>query len=130
MTSIIGDPADATRGVIDIQELLQRVDGDRDLLLEVARMFLEDVPLLMENVRQSASTRDARALERAAHALKGACANFSAAGAVSAASVLEQSGRRQDLEQLDERLHAVEHEVERLCRALTALVEPSRDPAA
>jgi len=107
--------------VIEVADLLERVDGDRDLLLELARMFREDAPTLLANVRQAASARDAAALERAAHALKGSCSNFGAAAARDAAFALEQRGRSHHLERIDEHVEVVEYEIERLCDALLAL---------
>ena len=113
--------ADETGDVIEVADLLERVDGDRDLLLELARMFREDAPTLLANVRQAASARDAEALERAAHALKGSCANFGATAARDAAFALEQRGRSRQLDQVDEHVALIGSEIERLCDALFAL---------
>ena len=122
--------AGSTEAVIALDELMERVDGDRELLIDIARTFNDEVPALLANVRQSASARDARGLERAAHALKGACSNFSAAAAVDAMSVLEQAGRSQKFEQIDECLDRAERELERLRRALVALCDSRQESAA
>jgi two-component system sensor histidine kinase/response regulator len=119
-----------TDGVIDLDDLLERVDGDHDLLLELARTFDDIGPGLLTDIRRAAFMRDARSLERAAHALKGACSNFTAIAAVDAAQSLEQSGKAADFEGLDERVTIVEQEVGRLRLALAGLAESLHHSAA
>ena len=127
---LVAGPADVVDHVALAQGAEAIVDGDRELLIDIARTFNDEVPALLANVRQSASARDARGLERAAHALKSACSNFSAAAAVDAMSVLEQAGRSQKFEQIDECLDRAERELERLRRALVALCDSRQESAA
>jgi PAS domain S-box-containing protein len=126
---IVTEPA-ATDAVIDIPDVLDRVDGDRDLLLDLVRTFCADAPALLADVRRSAALHDAKGLQRAAHTLKGACSNFSAAAAVNAARVLEECGRSQDTADLDGRVDLLDREIGRLRRALLTLTESSHESAA
>jgi two-component system, sensor histidine kinase and response regulator len=73
------------------EELMHRLGGDETLLIEVARLFLEDCPRQLEAIAAAADAADAVATQRAAHALKGAAGNLSAAGLVTAARRLEQA---------------------------------------
>jgi two-component system sensor histidine kinase/response regulator len=73
--------------------VLARVGGDRELLAEISRLFVDDAPRHLEKIRQALDKRDGESLRRAAHGLKGAAANFDAAGVVTAARVLEEIGR-------------------------------------
>jgi two-component system, sensor histidine kinase and response regulator len=73
--------------------LLTRVGGDTQLLAEISRLFVDDAPAHLEKIRLALDARDADALHRAAHALKGAAANFEATEVVRAARRLEELGR-------------------------------------
>jgi signal transduction histidine kinase/CheY-like chemotaxis protein len=74
-------------------QVLARVGGDRELLAEISRLFVEDAPRHLERIRQALDAGDGEALRRAAHGLKGAAANFDAEGVVAAARTLEEIGR-------------------------------------
>ena len=50
---------------------LERLGGDEELLREVARLFLEEYPVLLLEIRQAVAAQDAEALQRAAHSLMG-----------------------------------------------------------
>src|SRR5207253_7872959 len=74
-------------------EVLARVGGDRELLAEISRLFVEDAPRHLERIRVALDSLDGESLRRAAHGLKGAAANFDADAVVSAARTLEEMGR-------------------------------------
>src|SRR6185295_15325873 len=57
-------------------QVLARVGGDRELLAEISRLFVDDAPRHLERIRHALDARDGDALLRAAHGLKGAAANF------------------------------------------------------
>ena len=79
-------------------ELLALMDGDRELLLELIDVFLEDAPQRIQSVRRTLVDRDAEALYRAAHALKGSAGNFGAPDVVSRANRIEALARENDLD--------------------------------
>ena len=79
-------------------ELLALMGGDRDLLLELIDVFFEDAPLRIEAVRRALADRDAEALYRAAHALKGSAGNFGAPDVVGRANRLEALARENNLD--------------------------------
>ena len=68
------------------------MSGDDELMTDVIRVFLEDLPVRLAAIRDAVTSRDAVGLRAAAHALKGAAANLSAGGLVEAARVLERLG--------------------------------------
>ena len=76
---------------------LDEVDGDEELLGELAQIFLEDSTRLLSAVQSAAAAGDAGQLMRAAHALKGSVANFGARRAVEAALRLESMGKDGDV---------------------------------
>ena len=59
-------------------EVLARVGGDRELLAEISRLFVDDAPRHLQKIRHALDTHDGESLRRAAHGLKGAAANFDA----------------------------------------------------
>ena len=76
--------------------MLARVGGDRELLAEISRLFVDDAPRHLDADPRRRSTRaTASALRRAAHGLKGAAANFDADAVVAASRTLEEIGRTQ-----------------------------------
>jgi signal transduction histidine kinase/CheY-like chemotaxis protein len=74
----------------DEAALRQRLSGDDDLMNDVIRMFLEDLPARLAAIHNAVAARDADALHAAAHVLKGAAGNLSAGGLCGAARVLER----------------------------------------
>ena len=83
--------------VLDRALALSRVGGDEDLLREIAELFLDDYPQLVEKIKQALAANDPRGLERASHSLKGSVANFGADPAYQAALELERIGRTNDM---------------------------------
>ncbi len=106
---------------IDMDELLDRVDGDQDLLLKVTGMFQDGLPQRLTEIRDAAAERDAAALARAAHALKGASGSIGAKALASAALAVEMTGRGGNLDQLAAPLADLEREAERANVALRNL---------
>jgi HPt (histidine-containing phosphotransfer) domain-containing protein len=102
---------------------MERVDGDVEFLQELAGIFAEDAPKLLNEIRTAISAGDTRSLERAAHTLKGSVANFGAEPAREAAFLLEMLGRSGDLAPAPEACSVLEREISRFTEALTALAQ-------
>ena len=109
-------PVPAAPAVSD--HVLARVGGDRELLAEISRLFVDDAPRHLERIRQALQARDGESLRRAAHGLKGAAANFDATGVVDAARALEEIGRTARFDQHEGAWRALAFETERLIAAL------------
>jgi HPt (histidine-containing phosphotransfer) domain-containing protein len=103
---------------LDLAALLARVEDDWELLDEMISLFLESSPLLLAKIEATIAVHDGPALERAAHALKGAMQSMGAAPAAQAAFRLEERGRAGDLEDANELLISLKHEFDRLIAAL------------
>lgn len=78
--------------VFDPDTLLGRLSGDRPLMAEVIRVFLEDLPSRLTVIEEAVTRWDAAAIRAAAHALKGSAANLSALRLVEATRMLEVVG--------------------------------------
>jgi HPt (histidine-containing phosphotransfer) domain-containing protein len=57
--------------VIDWSVALSHVDGDRELLKELAAMFMDDYHHFLDELKESILKCDYSTLERVAHTLKG-----------------------------------------------------------
>jgi len=77
----------------DKGRFMTRLDGDKALATEIVGMFLAECPKLMQEVCQAAAGGDLRALERAAHSLKGTASDMAAPEAFEASRALEQIAR-------------------------------------
>jgi HPt (histidine-containing phosphotransfer) domain-containing protein len=112
--------------VLDGRELLARVDGNRTLLAEIVRLFLEERASLLGVMELSLDAKDMLALAREAHKAKGAFGNLSAPRAQHAAATLEQLAEHGDVAAATEALVALRIEVDRLEQALQALTRGDR----
>ncbi len=79
-----------------VAAVLARLGGDATLARELAGIFLHDAPGMMKRIEDAVAARDGEALRMAAHALKGAVANFGFASASAAALKLEKLGRERE----------------------------------
>jgi CheY-like chemotaxis protein len=107
---------------VDVRFLLRRVEGDRGLMKELAAVFLEDTPRLFKDLAEAVEKRDHPKIERAAHTLKGAVANFGAKRARELALDLETRGRERDLELADCVLAELQKELAFVEAELSAVV--------
>jgi two-component system, sensor histidine kinase and response regulator len=117
--------ADRQLAILDRAAALSRVGGDTDLLREMAQLFLEEYPRSLSDVRLAVRARDARAVERSAHSLKGSVGNFAADAAFQAAFRLEMLGRVGDMSNVDSHLAQLERALSELRPALVALGDES-----
>ena len=70
---------------------LLRLDGDSALLLELAQMFIDDGPQLVQTLVAALDQDDLPGLQRAVHSLQGVLVNFGAQRAISQAERLSAS---------------------------------------
>lgn len=106
---------------LDHAVALDRLGGDLELLRECAQLFLAEYPGLLESIKEAVSTRDSQALQRTAHTMKGAVANFGSNDAYEAAYELELMGRRNDLTDVDAAYAALARVMSQIHPALVEL---------
>ena len=99
---------------VDRDVALDRVGGDRELLREVAELFLDDYPRELANLKEALAHRDASLVERCSHSLKGSVSNFGAPEVFSVALALEEQGRAGKLDGAGELLLRLEDALQRL----------------
>ncbi len=110
----------------DANLTLARVEGDKALLKEMIDLFIEGSPKLLSEIKESIANRDAEALERSAHTLKGSVGNFGTLDTFDAALKLEVMGRNNDFANAEKAVAELERKIARLSQALTAFGEENR----
>ena len=113
----------SSREPFAVTAALAQVMDDRQLLAEVAGVFLAECPRWLTEMRAAIAGGDPLRLQMAAHALKGAATTFAAPGTYEAALRLEEMGRAGELSAAPEALAALKQEFDRLRPALAVLVE-------
>jgi two-component system, sensor histidine kinase and response regulator len=111
-------PAEAS---VCTAELLERIEGDRTLLAELVVLLRESYPAQIRSAREAVIERDAAALERAGHALKGALGNLAAPTGSKLAYELESMGRSGDLRLANPSIDRLELELVRVLKTLEDL---------
>ncbi|MBZ5516255.1 MAG: PAS domain S-box protein [Acidobacteriia bacterium] len=111
---------------VEVKALLERLDGDADLLMEMIQLFLVDCPKRLEAIQQALEHKDGRSLEAEAHALKGSVGNFLAKSVFDIARKLEVFGQQRDLRRAQEVYRTLKTETLRLQSALEAIAASLR----
>lgn len=99
---------------VDFEALLERVENDTTLLEEMIGLYLESSPRLVNEIESGVERQDAQAVQRSAHALKGALQNLSAGPSAEAALALEKMGRAGELKSADRTLMELKDQLNRL----------------
>jgi PAS domain S-box-containing protein len=105
----------------DMAATLERMDGDVELMKELAGLFLSEWPQRMVEIGQAITQRDPARLQRAAHTLRGSVGNFAARQAFETAQRLESDGQEQDWDRAEEHWSALKEAIGRLNVALIGL---------
>lgn len=111
------------RPAFDAADALERVDGDRELLEELLRLFADECTSSLEQMRTVWNARDKNTLIRLAHTMKGSAANVGANCISEAARELEMQVRSGNVEPAFQQIANLEREVARLKPELDAFLK-------
>ncbi|MGB6875449.1 MAG: response regulator [Candidatus Acidiferrales bacterium] len=103
---------------VNASEILDRCQGDRELLAEIIELFDGGSQTLLQEMALGIEQGDAPGLARTAHSLKGSIGNFSEGPAYRAVEKLEEQARRNDLASVRAGFPSVEIAIQRLKEAL------------
>jgi two-component system, sensor histidine kinase and response regulator len=122
-------PADPIMKAPSDAELLTRFDGDSELLNELAGVFLQECPRMLDAIRAALHAADSKALERAAHSLKGSVGNFAMPGPWETAQRLELLAKSGQLSGAQEIFHILEQQLAQLNQVLAKhAADPAHQP--
>ena len=109
--------------VLDRAAMLAAVENVLLLLRELVVIFLAVAPGLLAQIRAGLNEHHAEPVERNAHSLKGALANFGARRASALAQQVETRGREARFEEAAALLSGLESEVAQACNALSGYLQ-------
>jgi len=112
----------ATTSVLNIEDLLRRVDDDHELLAELFFIFKTIFPTHLQHLSEAVACKAPRQIETESHTLKGMLLNLSASRAAAAAYELEQMGRNQQFDNLNLAFKGFQEEVEALLTQMDGYV--------
>jgi two-component system sensor histidine kinase/response regulator len=109
--------------VLDRATLLDRVDGDMQLLGEITKLFLQECEPLMASAREAMKTGNAGRFAYDIHTLRGMFRNLSAAAAQEAAGKLEELDLVKNLEKVQVAYALLEQEAQALKAELGGMID-------
>lgn len=107
-------------GEWNLDELMERLDGDQEFLRELLEIFRQDGRGNLERARSQMAQRDLPGLSRTAHTLKGMLKNLAMGAAAEAAAALEKSADGGLTERSEELLVRLEKELARVAPKVEA----------
>lgn len=114
--------------VVDWEFAREIVGQDRELLLDLVNTFLGEGPETMNAIRGAIGAQDGKALQLAAHTLKGALKTLGAKSASEAAWVLEQKGKQGDTSDTEPLVADLQQKLDAVIRTFTAYVAGEAHP--
>ena len=111
-------------GVVDAGTLLDRFQGDRNLMQQIIEAFELECPRLLREARLAADNGDAAGIHRAAHTLKGSMRHFGRSAAYETAARLETIARKGDAGAAKEMVATLEREIAELRATLARIAAP------
>jgi signal transduction histidine kinase/DNA-binding response OmpR family regulator len=109
--------------VLDLDQLMGRVEGDHELLRDLVAAFRQTAPGYLAAIDRALGQGDVDVVSRTAHTLKGSVGALAAPAAFAAAARMEAAGRDGDVEGARGMRATLGLEIERLQAALDALAE-------
>ena len=104
--------------IFDLAGAMERVEGDREFLCELAKVYLDEVSKLLIAIAEDIEQNDIIAAARRAHTIKGASSNFCAQAVHDAAWDFEQLLPSNTSEEVAAAYDKLLYETERLNVAL------------
>lgn len=93
--------------VQNFEEALERVGGDREFLLELLSELEASIPQILNEFAQHQSKRDAKALAKQAHTLKGMGSNLSLLNLTELCRSLESLANKEDWLEIENLLNQI-----------------------
>jgi CheY-like chemotaxis protein len=118
---IAGERHDGPRVAVHADELLERVGGDRELVAELLDLLRQYYPGQIETMRRAIARNDGKALEHAAHSMRGALGNLATINGAEIASELEKVGKSGHISHAHTMLTELEGELDRVVRQLEGM---------
>jgi len=99
---------------IDMAEVMEILDGDKELLIECFDEILSHMPQTLAEIQSAIEHKNALTLDEAAHKLRGSLKYMAAAQAADVAYQLEIMGKEQNLGSADDTFKTLSYECEKV----------------
>lgn len=109
--------------VFNLEEVLERTEGDEVLLKEMIKIFLDMLPELLDAINKAVKKGEAEELRQSAHTLKSAAGSIGANRVFMAAYYLEQTGRENRMELASKKFDEIKVRLEELEPVLIRYLE-------
>jgi two-component system sensor histidine kinase/response regulator len=104
-------------------QALEQLDGDENLLREIAGIFFEEAPKLLARLHEGISGRNSELVERTAHSLKGQLGYLGASAASQKSRELEDIGHRGEFQRASRIVEELEREIGGVIEAMRQAVQ-------
>ncbi len=113
--------------IFDYEEVMERVQEDKELLLELLDLFTEDFKEKRAALTGYVENKDFENIRGVAHSLKGASGNISAKALRGILLEMEEKGKNETVEGLDELLAKLDKAFEELDEELKKIKEGAEE---
>lgn len=117
---------DSPAGAINLQELLARVENDRDLLCDLLTIFKLEFPSHLKALENAVARKDPAATAKVSHTLKGMLANLAVTKAAASAARLEQLARAGETASFEQAFAVLTQDVHGLLPAMESYMAEAR----
>jgi two-component system sensor histidine kinase/response regulator len=124
-TAVSAPPVIAANASMDFnrESFLARMMGDEGFACEVAAQFLEELPTLLDKLKEAVEQKDLESVWKQAHKMKGSAANVGGDALRNAALEMEQAGREGSIAVVVKRISELEIKAARLRAALQQFLD-------
>ena len=107
--------------IIDLDDVLERIQGDKELLVELIEIFLDDCPSKIIDIKECFKVDNFDQLAEAAHSAKGAAANIGAKKLWKTFLEIEEAAKVGTSDQSEELIKKMDQEFDELKQYLPEL---------
>jgi len=108
---------------IDVNEFLERVQDDKELLLELLDIFSDDFKQKRQSLQSAVNNSNQEEIKSIAHSLKGASGNISAKPFREICLKIEEAVKNNDISVVGDLLSDIDQQFEKLSSRMTQLKE-------
>lgn len=100
--------------IIDLKDVLDRVQDDKELLLELLDIYIEDFISKRTALKEAIATKDFTKIKEVAHSMKGASGNISAKRMYESCLKLEQLARANSTDEMEALAQTIDGQFEEI----------------
>jgi HPt (histidine-containing phosphotransfer) domain-containing protein len=111
---------------VNLNDLLARVENDRELLCDLLSIFKQEFPGYLQTLQSAVARNETAQVAGVSHTLKGMLSNLAVTKAAAAIARLEQLARAGEISSLRDALAAFEREVQGLLPEMESYLAEAR----